>query len=346
MTHIPTKIQGSPQVARSERVKLLYVIGTGRSGTTLISTILGHVPGFINVGELINLWDGLLGEIPIPTCACEKPYHECPVWSPILSSLLGDDDPSPSFLREMQALQAFVHKRKFDTLLPGRRGWVNSPNLVPYLDITDRLYRTVQQTTGARVIVDISKSIPYAHVLQQLSSVELYLLHVIRDPRGNLYSHQTRKTRNKRETTVPGMALYWSVLNGGTEWMKWIMRRQVHHYLRMRYEDFVNDPFKHVEQVARFLGEDQGVLSQLPFNGEHQFDLKETHVFAGNRIRFQKGTIEIKPDLEWTSRLVPTSKWVVTLLTLPLLLRYRYPMVINEHYLEHLSAASSHGWLP
>ena len=70
-----------------ERVKVLYIAGSGRSGSTILDRILGQLDGFFSVGELCNLWDrGLLAH---RKCGCGVPVDQCPTWTGILATGFG-----------------------------------------------------------------------------------------------------------------------------------------------------------------------------------------------------------------------------------------------------------------
>ena len=61
------------------RISVLCIGGTGQNGATLLSRMLGQIPGFVAVGELGRLWDwGLIGNRP---CGCGAPFSDCPFWS-------------------------------------------------------------------------------------------------------------------------------------------------------------------------------------------------------------------------------------------------------------------------
>src|SRR5579862_2172783 len=63
-------------------VKVLFLAGKGRSGGTLLASLLGQIPGFFNIGELNRLWDwGLVSNF---RCGCGLPMQECPTWHAIL----------------------------------------------------------------------------------------------------------------------------------------------------------------------------------------------------------------------------------------------------------------------
>ena len=49
-------------------VRVVYVLGWYRSGTTLLGNLLGQLPGFVSVGELQALWHAL--SHPESLCGC------------------------------------------------------------------------------------------------------------------------------------------------------------------------------------------------------------------------------------------------------------------------------------
>ena len=71
---------------RVGRTKVLSIVGPGRSGTTILASVLGEADGFMSVGELRWLWRrGLLER---RSCGCGVPPAECPVWSGIVPAVL------------------------------------------------------------------------------------------------------------------------------------------------------------------------------------------------------------------------------------------------------------------
>ena len=71
----------------ARQVKVLFLAGKGRSGGTLLASLLGQLPGFFNIGELNRLWDwGLVSNFK---CGCGLPVQECPTWHAILDAADG-----------------------------------------------------------------------------------------------------------------------------------------------------------------------------------------------------------------------------------------------------------------
>ena len=41
---------------KSDKIKILYITGWGRSGSTILSMLLGQLDGFFLTGEMYQLW--------------------------------------------------------------------------------------------------------------------------------------------------------------------------------------------------------------------------------------------------------------------------------------------------
>jgi len=68
-------------------MKVLYIGGSGRSGTTIIGNILGSARGFVHVGELRYIFDR--GLIQNRLCGCSAPFRRCSVWNEVLLQAFG-----------------------------------------------------------------------------------------------------------------------------------------------------------------------------------------------------------------------------------------------------------------
>ena len=69
------------------RPGVLLVTGFGRSGTTLVNTILGSTPGVFAAGEVRFLWER--GLLEGRACGCGEPVRSCPVWGPVVEKAFG-----------------------------------------------------------------------------------------------------------------------------------------------------------------------------------------------------------------------------------------------------------------
>jgi hypothetical protein len=196
-----------------------------------------------------------------------------------------------------------------------------------YQAALSRLYQAVAHQTGCRVIVDSSKSPVYARLVAAIPGVEVAVVHLVRDPRATAWSFLRKKRlpdfgddRLMQRQHPLVSARRWSLWQAATE-LLW--RRRGRRYLRLRYEDFIGDPQAAIRGLAALAGE---APAALPFSGPATVRLTPTHSVSGNPNRFGTGEVELRADEEWRRAMRSVDRGMVTALTWPLLLRYRYPL--------------------
>ena len=309
---------------RAMPVKVLYVAGFGRSGSTILANTLGQVEGFFSGGELNFIWKHALIENRL--CGCGKPSGECEFWGPVFDGEFGGQ--SEALAREMMRLQhAGARTRHIPLMLTEGGKQKIRARLGKFLDNTGRLYRAIQSVSGSRVIVDTSKEPAYGYALGMVPGVDLRVLHLVRDPRAAAYSWAKKKRQPDsaerefmHQKTPTQSAVLWDAWNAAIEAL-W--RQMPARYLRLRYEDFIADPRRSFEEILKLTGEED---AQLPLVGERDVKLGISHTVSGNPNRFDTGAVELRQDRAWQRQMQPRDKALVTTLTLPLLKRYGYPL--------------------
>jgi Sulfotransferase family len=310
------------------KTQVLYIAGSGRCGSTLLGSALEQVDGFFSPGELMNLWDrGIIDQHP---CGCGLPLERCALWSRVVEQMGSEDIYARA--RAMMKLQRTVARTRHLPLLmskPGRRRLAT--DLAPYVARLEQLYTSIRNVTGARVVVDGSKDPAYASVLRMAPSLEVHVLHLVRDPRAVVYSWQRRKelfpTTAGAKTPKVYMerhgivksTVYWVGLNLGVE----AIRRELpsDRYLCLTYEDFVREPVTQLRRILSFLDIDVG---SFPFVQDRALILAPNHSVSGNPSRFSTGAVQLKQDNEWRRHMPSHHKRLVALLSWPLGIRYRY----------------------
>lgn len=163
-------------------------------------------------------------------------------------------------------------------------------------------------------------------MLNEIPNIDLRIVHIVRDNRAVAYSWQRKKVKPEihwqtaymTRYTVTTSAVKWNLMNAFLPPLKYTHAK----YTVVRYEDIVTNPHAALLRIARHLGEDWSGLNTL--GDEHSMQLGIDHSVAGNPNRFQHGVINIRPDTEWQQHMVQRDKYLVTVLTWPLLLRYGY----------------------
>jgi Sulfotransferase family len=305
------------------RTTVLSIVGPGRSGTTILGSVLGEVDGVVSAGELRWLWrQGLLERRP---CGCGAAPDECPVWSKVLVLALTGIDETPSGIAAaLDELASRRHRLRAIRLgALGRGGW---PALDRVRRVTAELVPAIANVTRARVIVDTSKRAHDAALLAGLPDVDHYVLHMVRDPGAVAWSWQRgNKTIRVGDATRP-MATR-ELVPSVARWTEnflcaEVLRRYVppERWMFLRYEDFAARPRETVTAILAFLG--QPVAA--PFEDEDTVLLRTNHTVAGNPNRFRTGRVTIALDDEWSRSMPRRRQLAVRGLTWPFLLRYGY----------------------
>lgn len=304
-----------PQTA-VEPIRVLYIVGSGRSGSTIIANILDQFPQIVSPGELYYLWDrGLIGN---DRCGCGKPILDCELWSTIIHDTIGDHEEPIVMVRRRNTT---VRTRYLFRILFRRK----TQSTDAFLEPTARVYRALADRTGSTLIVDSSKVPVYGLALASHPAFDVRFLHLVRDPRAVAYSWQRKKDSLVGETK--SLMTRHSASRSAVMWTGWNMIAQIlwgrsNRYLRMRYEDFVADPKASCVAILRLAGVPDPDLSM--FTDAVTVHLEPSHTVSGNPARFTTGAVAIKRDAEWASKLTRRSRVVTVALTWPLLLWYRY----------------------
>lgn len=307
---------GAVTTPRPDPVRVLYVAGTGRSGSTLLTTILGQVPGVFAAGEMRFLWQR--GALQDERCGCGQPFSACSEWTSVMRSVVGE-----ASVREVaQGVARRLWRRTRARRVPrvALRALVGLTPLPSHPDdaLLVDLYRAVRDRSGATVVVDSSKLPLYGLLLQELPGVEVTVLHLVRDPRAAAYSWLRHRASRQRDDDPPMDRQ--PVLKSATLWLLWNLvaavawRQRDGRHLRLRYEALVRDPAAALAPVLERLGAPAG---SLPFVDRSTLRISPTHAVAGNPSRHVTGHVEVRDDAEWTRGLGSGRGALVQALTAP-----------------------------
>jgi hypothetical protein len=307
-------------------VKVLYVVGTSRCGSTLLSNVLGEFDGFFAAGETRFLWErGLHDRL----CGCQTPVRECPVWGSVLSSEEWDVHRIEILSASQRRVLRLHHTPRLLRSSPDRL--LRSSVLSRYVDAMTEVYGRLAGITESRVIVDSSGRPSNAAVLRLVRGVDPYVLHLVRDPRGVAYSRARPKPSPEGSLALSDNPTWYSAV----DWMATNLaaedvRRRFGRgrSIFVRYEDFVARPKATIDSIVGFLGE---TPSHDPFLEPRTVDLRANHMVSGNPDRFQQGPIQIRQDASWREGMRPIDRLLVTGMTAPLDLRYGYELLPRTH---------------
>lgn len=302
---------------------VIYIAGSGRSGSTLLERVLGGMPDAVNVGELIDLVRRTAprGEL----CGCGQAFADCPFWDGVGKRAFGGWEAGR--LAEIHRLQTRVaRQRHLPRLLAmplADRGFRDE--VAAYGASYRALYQAIADEAGARYVIDASKWPSQALALAR-AGLDIRVIHLVRDVRGVAHSLSKQDVARPQAVQATDHMLSHVPVEAAARWVgiqteAELLRRCGLRVSRMRYEDFVGGPRAAVGAALAELG-----LSPAPADlahiGDEQVALASSHGLSGNPSRFSSGEITLRPDEAWRKQMPQRDRVAVTALGLPLLLRY------------------------
>lgn len=303
-------------------VRVLYIVGWGRSGSTLLDMALGSLDGFVSTGELHYLWER--GVVRGDHCGCGRVLRGCPFWRQVLDrvgSRAGWAEEFGAEARRVVELQKEADRIRRTTAIPSS----GSSAVRELQRISESLVAAVADVSGADVVIDSSKRPSTAALYLRIPGVELHVVHLVRDPRAVAHSWQRRKMRY--DVPQPYEMLPHSPLASSAHWVSWNLLAEwlgprAHSYQRVRYEDFVAHPAAVLRGIADGVGQDVDVGRVVSDQG---LLLGTTHTVSGNPNRLARGPVPIHVDDDWIREQRLRDRLVAVAPASPLIRRYGYP---------------------
>ncbi len=264
---------------------ILMIVGTGRSGTTLLEKVLGSYGGAVAIGEASYLWER--GFLANHLCSDGIPFRDHPLWKAILCRAFSAS-PDPRIQERLR--HRVEHSRWLPLLmLGGRRHDVDL-----YCETWRRLFRAIAVQTQARVIVDASKS-PVRAWLLRSRGLDVRVVHIVRDLEGVIASWS-------RPKADPGSGGFLSTKGPLVTALFWTL----HHvlsalllartaYTRIDLDSFLEAPLETTRRLWTALDlEEPGPSS---FVDRRHFRAKPDLAFSGNPDRFTTGIVEVRQPM-------------------------------------------------
>lgn len=262
-------------------IKIIYIAGDGRSGSTLLDAILSNIEGSISVGECNRYW------VRYPEneshCACASLMQDCSLWSKVEARLKAQfpDYDAVSFEKKVKELQYYKNFKNIPSLIQ-KGGWLH------FTAVVKAFYTAIAEISESSCIIDSSKSMPWGYLLQHLDGFDVRVIHLERNllAVGNSWKKTIRLPEyTDREVFMPKkgnrlIAKTWLK----TKLMGRTLKKQ-QNYTFVRYESLCNDPAKALEKIQLLIEE------SIPMKN---LQLYPNHAIGGNPMRSSMTKLEIK----------------------------------------------------
>lgn len=258
-------------------MKVVFILGSGHCGSTLLDLLLDSHSKIIGVGEIITL-------SPNSLCACGQVARRCDFWNNIVDR---KNDYNLKIYRSK--LNFFLNKNIFISPKKPHKEILSND----YINKSEKIFFQILVNTGASVIVDSSKNVNRAELLSQSENIEPVIIHLVRDGRAVTWSYM-----KKYKKFLP-FAWKWAAENLKIEIFK---RRNQVKYIYVNYSDLCRDPERILKRILNVL--------ELKFEPQMlDFRKVEHHQIGGNRMKFSNSG-RIREDKEWQKKM-PFSKKII-----------------------------------
>jgi hypothetical protein len=294
-----------------KKLKLIYITGSGHSGSTLTDLILGSHSSIESVGELNKLPEYVSPHSSRSDdrkfCTCGIHIEKCDYWNSILNQI---DNPLAYEINNIDTFNRNNHE----------------------------LIKQILNFTGKSILVDSSKNFNRLKKLIESELFDITVIHLVRDVRAVAYSKLRKQKKlkeqfgafykqklqkmNKKQKLYGFSPSVIQWLRSNVKNYKFLSQDQRIKYYILKYENLVTNPKQSISVL----------LDQLGLEFEEQqlnFSTVPHHNIAGNRMR-QSENSEIALDEEYKSELNALQWWGATCLAYRGLQLFKYPLRRNQ----------------
>jgi hypothetical protein len=255
----------------SKMPRMIYIMGTARSGSTILEILLGKGKGVFGAGELTHLIED--GFIKDADCSCNHPVSECMVWSSVKEELSQNNGCMQNLAKLQKKVEWHIG---FARQLFGR---FKSNEIEEYTEFNRRLLISIQKVSGCQVVVDSSKYPGRALALRRLVKADVRIICLTRSPEGLMSSFQKNNKDEQRPKTPLKVLVYYVATLATLRVATWMLRG---HVLEIRYEGLLADPIASLVKMEFFSELD---LSETKRHIEEDTSILVGHIVTGNRLR-------------------------------------------------------------
>jgi len=293
---------------QAEPINLVYILGYGHSGSTLLDMMLGSTHDMLSCGELWafgrNLHENRL-------CSCGKHFSECEFWHSVLKTLeeqVGwtpqQQHYSPSVLTD-STISKWLTRFRSDF-----RPSVSTRVLEQFGMREKILFQTLLEESGAKVAVDSSKYLERLIALHYTGHFNIRVIHLIRDGLALLDAARralARTSANRsRPVITPLEILRWTTLiNRQKRFLDEVMPDC---HIRISYESLTSNPVETMTRAFKDLEIDFSAETLDDKSDQYVFQ-HERHFVGGNRMKYADASTSISKSGDWVSRISNSDRY-------------------------------------
>jgi len=295
-----------------EKIPVVYILSTGRSGSTLLELLLGSSESTWTLGEAQILpWESRENRHP---CGCGVPVAECKFWRNVLPDIpIGEGTYPIEHFRETYNSGKAFRWHILSSLLLSRRDKSLRAAIREYGNLNARYFSEVraeaEKSTGGEIqwLVDSSKDHYRLLWLDASNRFDLRVVFLTKSPEAYAYSRIKSSNVDRLRMTAHA-TVSWTSINA---LMYFICQRRFQSRFRhVQYRDIAANPDDYRASFEGWL--------DVAFPNWHSKIIRqyENHGIAGNHMRW--GNTPIRLDDAWKHQLTSLEKGIARGLSFPL----------------------------
>ena len=255
--------------------KIIYIIGAGRSGTTLLDIILGNNPKLFSAGEL--------NRFPIRNGACPNIGKETAAykyWEAFKTDFLSHHKD----YRLDEINKNLINKYEYHSaILRIIFGSKSSKSRERYVDYLRNFFDTLSEKVDKEIIVDSSKYPCRGYFISQLYKSDISFIYIKRNPVD--VSHSFAKKDLEQPPKSWFMTnLYLFCVNHLCNYILYKVKNNSK-VVRIKYDSLVADPVQTLTTIQEALNIDLSHSIEIIKNDDYLFP---GLLFDGNRLRMKE----------------------------------------------------------
>ncbi len=265
------------------RINIIAVVGTDRSGSTLLDKIIGSNPSVISLGEIHRFYNYFTED---HTCTCGEKFHTCPFWTAVLEEIVNEDN------FRSESLSILGWKKRVSLLLHNiilKDSWkeIHYEQILFFKKLCD----AVLKESKSNFIVDSSKDITRFYLLHLSGLFNIFPIYITRDVEDYIASMKRPQMRLDYERKADPFTclIRWIFRNTET---RCLIRKIRQDYVQLSYKRLVNDPAGAMLQISNRLQVNLRYDPNMTQNTKY-------HMVGGNYMKFKKLT-EVRLDVKDT----------------------------------------------
>ena len=280
---------------------ILYIMGTGRSGTTILEILLSNSEGLSGVGEITHIFrDGFINDV---VCSCGQHVSNCEMWLHVKN---GCEWPEENYQDIDELFAKIAWHSHFPVVLLGLIGEKDKKR---YRDINGCLFKKFSEISGASVIVDSSKYAGRGLQLARMFPDRVKVICLTRAPAGLVSAFGKSDADEQKPKSLISTFLYYVYTMTCFRIVKTLLGKRV---LHVRYEELNSEPTQTLERIEGWCG--HSLSRSREYVSENQL-LDVGHIVTGNRLRKQ-GRVRFMPSQKTAKKEGVVAIFVVSIMNM------------------------------